>query len=131
MSQFIEPIYLSSIVLGMLYHNQHFKRAMYGRLEKCDIPHVKPMLAVTTNQPDRRAKNAPDFSVNWSVCDPQKLEMVNTSSGRLNDQTPSRLSKSKLFESYVECVAKVGIAILTRVPSNHRIFTKNLNYTQL
>ena len=108
LSQFIEPIFVSSIVLGMLYHNQHFKRAMYARLAKTGVPVKQPMLAVTTNQPDRRAKNAPDFSVNWSRGSEETLEMVQTATGMVSENQASRLSKARLFDLYAQLVAQMA-----------------------
>ena len=119
----VEPIYLSSVVLGMLYHNDHFKRAMFSRLDKCSDLDFKsdpstrvykiarPMLAPTLTQTDRRAKNAPDFSVNWSILDPPNaMEMVNTSSGlRSNDKMPSRLSKTRLLDLFIETIRQLGM----------------------
>ena len=121
----VEPIYLSSVVLGMLYHNDHFKRAMFSRLDRCsDLDFnsdpsttglyriARPMLAPTLTQTDRRAKNAPDFSVNWSILDPPNaMEMVNTSSGlRSADRMPSRLAKTRLFDLFIDTIRQLGMS---------------------
>ena len=37
LSQYISPVYLSSISFGSLFHRQHTLRAIYGRLEMCQI----------------------------------------------------------------------------------------------
>ena len=70
------------------------------------------MLAPTLTQTDRRAKNAPDFSVNWSILDPPNaMEMVNTSSGlRSNDKMPSRLSKTRLLDLFIETIRQLGMS---------------------
>ena len=131
LSQIIKPIYLSSIILGMLYHNDHFQRAMFGRLNKCDLSLLdssntfrlaRPMLSPTSSQTDRRAKNAPDFSVNWN-CDDGHLEMVKTDTGRLADGSSSRLAKIRMFSKYVNLAKTLTekqneIKILVPIPLN-------------
>ena len=121
LSFLVEPIYLSSVVLGMLYHNDHFKRAMFFRFDKSSDLDFKsdpstniykiarPMLAPTLTQTDRRAKNAPDFSVNWSILDPPNaMEMINTSSGlRSDDKMPSKLSKTRLLDLFIETIRQL------------------------
>ena len=97
---------------------------MFSRLDKCSDLDFKsdpstniykiarPMLAPTLTQTDRRAKNAPDFSVNWSILDPPNaMEMVNTSSGlRSNDKMPSRLSKTRLLDLFIETIRQLGMS---------------------
>ena len=63
---------------------------------------------VTTNQPDRRAKNAPDFSVNWSVTS-NSMEMVHTATGKMLNNAASRLSKCSMFDAYIQlCQSLAG-----------------------
>lgn len=50
LSIFVEPIYLSSIILGSLYHGDHLSRAMYQRIANIeDLPPLytlnKPLLS--------------------------------------------------------------------------------------
>lgn len=50
LSIFVEPIYLSSIILGSLYHGDHLSRAMYQRISNIeDLPPLytlnKPLLS--------------------------------------------------------------------------------------
>ncbi|EPY84081.1 double-stranded RNA-specific editase 1-like protein [Camelus ferus] len=50
LSVFVEPIYLSSIILGSLYHGDHLSRAMYQRISNIeDLPPLytlnKPLLS--------------------------------------------------------------------------------------
>jgi len=105
----------------MLYHNDHFSRAMFARLDRCrldclndlDQPFrvARPMLAPTSSQMDRRAKNAPDFSVNWTCIDGDNcdsLEMIKTDSGRKPDGSTSRLAKSSLFSNYIRLLGQLS-----------------------
>ncbi len=39
MSALIEPIYLTSIIIGSLYHSEHIRRALFARIE-----HVRSQL---------------------------------------------------------------------------------------
>ena len=114
LSQFIPPVYLSSISFGALFHRQHTLRAIYGRLEKCDLEIEqkgfcvsKPMLSPCSMVELRKAKRAPNFSVNWCCLD-EHLEAVDTTTGQKMDKQPSRICKRSLFRSYQELLSKLG-----------------------
>lgn len=83
LSIFVEPIYLSSIILGSLYHGDHLSRAMYQRISNIeDLPPLytlnKPLLSgkypiVTSPLPDKLVHSvhvmwvkAPPGSALWS-----------------------------------------------------------------
>ena len=97
----------------MLYRQEDFKRAMFQRLDNfCDIRFVessqtfrieRPMLSPTSYERERRAYDTPAFSVNWNTND-NNLEMVQTSTGRLHNDTCSRLAKASLFSDYIRLV---------------------------
>lgn len=69
----IEPIYLTSIVLGSLLHPDHMYRAICGRIENAvqGLPPPyrmnKPKLALMTSSEARSQIKAPNFSVNWII----------------------------------------------------------------
>ena len=106
LNQLIEPIYLSSISLGGLYHRQHFPRAMFERIENIGTDYAssfrlnKPMMSPCGTEEPRRAKNTPPFSINWCIID-EKLEKIDTVTGKQMTREPSRLCKRELFQLYL------------------------------
>jgi double stranded RNA-specific editase B len=119
LSQFVPPIYLASISLGSLYHRQHSARALYGRLDRCELNFGAEYSEFKVNQPMltpcytvelRKPKKAPNFSVNWTCID-EHLEAVDTVNGKRLDKQPSRLCKKNLFKLYQEILAKIGLFI--------------------
>ncbi|XP_014671892.1 PREDICTED: double-stranded RNA-specific editase 1-like [Priapulus caudatus] len=112
LSHFCEPIYLNSIILGSLYHAEHFSRAVYDRVshrEALPSPfHLnKPMLSGISNPEARQPGKAPNFSVNWTVSD-DELEVVNAMTGKAESGRPSRLSKQALFTRFHALYASIG-----------------------
>ncbi|XP_060040483.1 double-stranded RNA-specific editase 1 isoform X5 [Erinaceus europaeus] len=64
LSIFVEPIYLSSIILGSLYHGDHLSRAMYQRISNIEgLPPLyslnKPLLSGKCRAPDPRPLSDP------------------------------------------------------------------------
>ncbi|XP_060040480.1 double-stranded RNA-specific editase 1 isoform X2 [Erinaceus europaeus] len=64
LSIFVEPIYLSSIILGSLYHGDHLSRAMYQRISNIEgLPPLyslnKPLLSGKCRAPDPRPLSGP------------------------------------------------------------------------
>ncbi|XP_040842529.1 double-stranded RNA-specific editase 1 [Ochotona curzoniae] len=101
LSIFVEPIYLSSIILGSLYHGDHLSRAMYQRLSNIeDLPPLytlnKPLLSGISNAEARQPGKAPNFSVNWTVGD-SAIEVINATTGKDELGRASRLCKRALF----------------------------------
>ena len=115
LSQFIPPVYLSSISFGALFHRQHTLRALYARLDGCNLEieastgfkQSMPMLSPCSTVELRKAKRAPNFSVNWTCID-EHLEAVDTTTGKRPDKQPSRLCKRALFKHYQELLTKLG-----------------------
>ncbi|XP_033099632.1 double-stranded RNA-specific editase 1-like [Anneissia japonica] len=101
LSHFVEPIYLSSIILGSLYHAEHLSRAIYTRMKLVDeLPtHYKlnkPMLSGISNAESRQPGKAPNFSINWTTGD-KGIEVINTMTGKDESEQFSRLSKHALY----------------------------------
>ena len=72
LSNFIQPVYLDSIILGSLFHPSHLYRAVYGRIENeiygLTPPYRlnKPKLGAIINTEARQVGKSPSFSINWN-----------------------------------------------------------------
>uniref|UniRef100_A0A1Y1MHS4 Double-stranded RNA-specific editase Adar n=1 Tax=Photinus pyralis TaxID=7054 RepID=A0A1Y1MHS4_PHOPY len=113
LSQFIEPIYLSSIVLGSLFKEMHLRRALYGRIENTlqglPPPYLlnRPLMLLTTSLEGRQPSKAPSFAVNWVLgCD--TIEIINTTEGK-PDNGYSRLCKQNLLNRFTNLCSTVDI----------------------
>ena len=116
LSQFMEPVYMSSLTLGSLHHHGHLSRAVCCRVReiKEDLP-----TGFTVNHPSlgragggdemkRHTEKTSNFSLNWALGD-DKAELTDGVTGRpltgqclLPSPTPlSRISKASLFSSFV------------------------------
>ncbi|XP_063067773.1 double-stranded RNA-specific editase 1-like [Engraulis encrasicolus] len=116
MSYFMGPVYLSSIILGSLYHADHLSRAMYQRIADMEtLPQPftlnKPLLSGISNAEARQPGKAPNFSVNWTVGD-QGLEVINATTGKDDLGRPSRLCKHALYARWVRLHSKLSPTLL-------------------
>lgn len=113
LASIIEPVYLTSIVLGSLLHPDHMYRAICGRIENAvqGLPPPyrmnKPKLALMTSSEARNQIKAPNFSVNW-IIGRDEVEIVNAFTGRpevgsSNNRT-SRVAKQTLFQRYANLI---------------------------
>ncbi|OCT61296.1 hypothetical protein XELAEV_18047321mg [Xenopus laevis] len=112
LSLFAEPIYLSSIILGSLYHGDHLSRAVYQRISDIeDLPLLyalnKPLLSGISNAEARQPGKAPGFSVNWTVGD-SGLEVINATTGKDEMGRASRLCKHALYSRWMRIHAKLS-----------------------
>uniref|UniRef100_A0A336KPF9 CSON013385 protein n=2 Tax=Culicoides sonorensis TaxID=179676 RepID=A0A336KPF9_CULSO len=113
LSSIIEPVYLTSIVLGSLLHPDHMYRAICGRIENAvqGLPPPykmnKPKLALVTSSEARSQLKPPNFSVNWIIGN-EEVEVVNAFTGRPEGGTStsktSRLTKQMFFQRYASLI---------------------------
>jgi len=104
MGLYVEPLYLSSIILGSLYHADHLARAVYkrfGTIEGIQEPyHInKPNLSGINNPEQRQLVKAPNFAVNWCDGD-SSLEVINMTTGKQEQGQESQLCKRELFKRF-------------------------------
>ncbi|XP_015835027.2 double-stranded RNA-specific editase Adar isoform X1 [Tribolium castaneum] len=110
LSQFLDPVYLKSIVLGNVIHESHLQRAVYGRV-KDTLPKLPSSFRL--NLPslfflpstDPRFTSGPSFAITWSK-DEQNCEIINARTGQ-TDFGPSKYSKREFFKRYVHLCRKI------------------------
>jgi len=105
LSLYIEPVYYKSIIIGSLFNEQHLTRAVYSRvsgiadLPSSFTPSYPLMHGVSTPMP-RVPSKSPQVSLNWSWGD-RSVEVVKSSTGKLQNNIPSRLCKQSFFDSFL------------------------------
>lgn len=113
LSHFVEPIYLDSIILGGLFHPNHLRRALFGRIENHlkDLPEHfcinKPKMCTTTSSVVRHVSKSPNFSVNWTL-GLGRAEVVNAMNGKTEGGQVSRLSKRSFFQRFINIYDKLS-----------------------
>ncbi|KAJ8683653.1 hypothetical protein QAD02_019445 [Eretmocerus hayati] len=113
LSHFIEPIYFHSIVLGSLLNPSHMYRAVCGRVENTiqGLPPPyrlnKPLMSLITSSEVRQPGKAPNYSVNWTVGQPE-AEVINCTTGKDELGKASRISKQGLFGKFYNLLGKLG-----------------------
>ncbi|XP_013110519.1 double-stranded RNA-specific editase Adar-like [Stomoxys calcitrans] len=107
LSSLIEPIYLSSIVLGSMFHREHLYRAVCGRLQSIlwGVPqpfrlNFPDLFTVSGKRPQRFCERTPAIGINWTIGD-QDIEIVSLPVGRLIDNRSSKLCKYAFFCKYI------------------------------
>lgn len=111
LSNFIEPVYLKSIVLGSLFRESHMHRAVCGRIESTlqGLPPPyklnKPSMYLVTSEIQRYPAKAPNYSVNWIVGE-DTPEVINTVTGK-TESGVSRVSKQTLCTKFLEICGKI------------------------
>ena len=122
----MEPVYLSSIILGSLYHGHHLSRALYGRiwsaLQPLPAPYQrhKPLLSGISNTECRQPGKAPSFSCIWSVHQPT-LTVIQNMTGRTEEGAPAYICKKHLLRQWVGLQAVLP-APLTPGLSSHALY---------
>ncbi|XP_003741930.1 double-stranded RNA-specific editase 1-like [Galendromus occidentalis] len=121
LSHFLQPVYLSSITLGNLYHHGHLSRAVCCRLEgepslNSQLPPLfslqHPILGcVSGHNPPRDTEKTKPYSINWCVGD-ERPEVTNSGTGMRQDRSgtnlESRVSKASLFTLFKEVAEQFG-----------------------
>lgn len=130
-TRYIEPVYLSSIIVGEKFELDHMYRAVNGRIEfeieRKTLPRAfkfnKPQLCQVTNNNTIEAPYPfPLHSANWNYpC--KNVEIVNGTTGHVigEKKTYSRLSKRAFFVRYWRLGKDLGCPDMK--------CTKNMNYT--
>lgn len=112
LSNFIEPVYLKSIVLGSLFRESHMYRAVCGRIENTlqGLPPPfklnHPQLCLVTSEEQRYPAKAPSFSVNWTIGE-NSPEIINTITGK-PDTGISRLCKQAFTKKFLSICGKIS-----------------------
>ncbi|XP_071795376.1 uncharacterized protein [Asterias amurensis] len=131
LSHFIEPIYLSSVTLGSLYHHGHLSRATCCRLshslETQELTTSLPSLyrinhpqlgCVTAFDPPRGTEKTKALSINWFVECPGP-EVTDGTKGRIQGVVPSQLCKSTLFTEFQRVAQLYGRDDLLQAKTYH------------
>jgi len=111
----MDPVYLSSIIVGSLYHGTHLMRAMYGRIKfesSVELPasyHLNfPLLSPVSNPETRSIQKATSFAYVWLIADGNfnekcpLTEVISTTSGKLENGVASKLCKAEMFRLFIE-----------------------------
>ena len=117
LSQFMEPLYMSSLTLGSLHHHGHLSRAVCCRAKDIEsslpatftLRHPKLGRAQGGDELKRHTEKTSSLSLNWAFGD-EKAELTNGVTGRL-EPGPGvpRISKASLFSSFAShCVKANG-----------------------
>lgn len=116
LSKLIEPIYLSSVILGEKFDRKHMERALYGRIdtEVIELPKgfniSKPKLMQVSVTKAKPAPYSPNHSINWNG-QSEDVEMIESTSGRTigKDKTKkySRISKRAFFNEFNKIANKL------------------------
>ena len=106
LSSLIEPIFYTSMIIGSLYHSEHIRRALFGRIEQVearlatfpccvnvttgrfqiisDIPLPyglrRPFISGVSSPEMRTTSRAPNHALIWNCVD-DKCEIIDTASG--------------------------------------------------
>ena len=105
LSLYLEPIYLKSVVVGNLFHQDHMLRAVYQRISNItDLPEpflpTLPLLVGVSHPLGRNTAKPSSNSLCWAWGDAQP-ELINSRTGKLDDMAPSAVCKRELFERFI------------------------------
>ncbi|KAF2365038.1 Adenosine deaminase/editase [Trinorchestia longiramus] len=112
LTHYLMPVYLESIVLGALFNASHMYRALCGRIDNCleGLPAPfkmnKPKMNQGSSVESRQPQKAPSLSVNWD-CVTDKVEVLNSMTGKADEDQTSRLSKRLLLRRFMMLLCKL------------------------
>lgn len=117
LTELIEPIYFSSIILGEKFNAKHMERALYGRIETDSITLPKgfsitqPELMKVSMTKAKVAPYSPNHSINWNG-QGYNVEIIESTSGKTmgRDKTKkySRISKRAFFCEFQRICKKLN-----------------------
>ena len=103
---YMEPVYLTSIIIGSLFHGDHISRAVSQRV--CSITALagafvpqSPALFGIAESSSRNLQKSPNVSLNWIRGDGNIAEVIDAPTGKTRNLSPSRLCKNSLFERFL------------------------------
>lgn len=104
LSMYLEPVYFHSVTIGGEVREEHFKRAVYGRINSIsELPteyriNCPDLLRVSC--PGVRNRKSHDLSMNW-LSEEGTVELVKCQNGLQHlTQAPSRLGKRAMFQYF-------------------------------
>ncbi|KAK7597852.1 hypothetical protein V9T40_010077 [Parthenolecanium corni] len=109
LSNFVEPIYLSGVIIGDSFPHSHASRALYERIASSDFPNPFRLNKVTifgVHKAIKSISTCPKLNVNW-ICE-STIEITNSTNGKVVDGTLSRLCKYRLFEQFLKIYRAAG-----------------------
>lgn len=127
LAQFIDPIYMSSLILGagnQDKHNHHLSRAIYGRIEGHikDLPtkfcHKLPKIYSVTATVCSTTKLSRIYCISWSAGN-EKVEILSQITGKEIDGGVSTVSKWHFLFLYHNLME-----LLKRTPHNNYYYAK-------
>ena len=123
LSRIMEPVYLSSVVIGNrgLFHHGHIARGICCRLTRVPASQLEvnhPQLLVVSDPPNRDThthNSRPNVSLHWTIGmdDPDQLDV---STGLLESGEPALICKRKLLESFHSLCHAAGIVVAVDTP---------------
>ena len=136
LSQFMEPIYMSSLTLGSLHHHGHLSRAICCRATdiECNLPP-----SFTLNHPtlgraeggdamERHTDKTSPLCLNWALGD-ERAELTEGVTGRLETGSGvPRITKASLFSLFALLFMKTSGSIPTTTYSDAK--SNSLAYQQ-
>ncbi|KAK2855192.1 hypothetical protein Q7C36_007061 [Tachysurus vachellii] len=121
LSHFMHPVYLQSITLGYLYNHAHLTRAVCCRLARDGSEIVKSLPThfrlchpevgrVSVYDSTRHTGKTKESSVNWSLPDKLKVEVLDGTKGKVDSPKleVSRVSKSNMFRLFRDVCRRAG-----------------------
>ena len=137
LSQFMEPLYMSSLTLGSLHHHGHLSRAVCCRAKdiECNLPkgftlnHPSLGRAQDGDVMERHTEKTSSVSLNWAHGD-EKAELADGVTGKIRLEMGAhvpRISKAHLFTLYAELytASKASPLTITYIEAKNKSYSYN------
>ncbi|PAV61753.1 hypothetical protein WR25_11164 [Diploscapter pachys] len=119
LSHLIEPVYMSSLVIGSRANTDHIRKVLFDRIAgfQATVPfslHLVPIHFIEHTQDVSKANKYSAISMNWNATD-DTVELIKTSSGTLPmeagqsdiSEVVPRLAKVKFVQLFKEAATKL------------------------